>query len=121
MQLTAALLTFGFAAVFDLLFFVVNDLPATVPVALALLVMEIRPLRRDSDGGRGRAGVTRWGAIGLAARACGGALAASAGPECCVVDPVEAGGRDSSASEVIARAPCAASSRTSVASSAERA
>jgi hypothetical protein len=39
-QRGAALLTLLFAAGFDLLFFVVNELPATVPVALALLVHE---------------------------------------------------------------------------------
>jgi hypothetical protein len=41
-QLTAALLTFGIAAVFDLLFLTVSELPATVPVALALIVLELR-------------------------------------------------------------------------------
>lgn len=39
-QWPAALLTLAFAAVFDLLFFFVNELPATVPVALALVVLE---------------------------------------------------------------------------------
>lgn len=39
-QRTAALLTFAFAAGFDLLFLVVNELPATVPVALAMIVEE---------------------------------------------------------------------------------
>jgi hypothetical protein len=39
-QWHAALLTFAIAAVFDLLFLVISELPATVPVALALLVME---------------------------------------------------------------------------------
>jgi hypothetical protein len=39
-QRGAALLTFGLAAVFDLLFLVVAELPATVPVALALIVLE---------------------------------------------------------------------------------
>jgi hypothetical protein len=39
-QGTAALLTFVFAALFDLLFFVLNELPATVPVALAMLTLE---------------------------------------------------------------------------------
>ncbi len=39
-QWTAALLTLVFAAAFDLLFLVVNELPATVPVALAVIVME---------------------------------------------------------------------------------
>lgn len=39
-QWRAGLLTLVFAAAFDLLFFVVNELPATVPVALTLIVME---------------------------------------------------------------------------------
>jgi hypothetical protein len=39
-QLRAALLTFAIAACFDLLFLVISELPATVPVALALIVME---------------------------------------------------------------------------------
>jgi len=39
-QWQAALLTLAIAAVFDLLFLVINELPATVPVALALVVME---------------------------------------------------------------------------------
>jgi hypothetical protein len=39
-QWQAALLTFAIAAAFDLLFLVISELPATVPVALALLVME---------------------------------------------------------------------------------
>ncbi len=49
----AALLTLGFAAVFDLLFFFVNELPATVPVAVALIVLEVYdrlPARRDPGG-----------------------------------------------------------------------
>ena len=41
-QLQAAVLTLAFAAVFDLLFLFVSELPATVPVALALIVMEAR-------------------------------------------------------------------------------
>jgi hypothetical protein len=41
-QLSAAVLTLGLAAVFDLLFFFVSELPATVPVALALVVLELR-------------------------------------------------------------------------------
>jgi hypothetical protein len=40
-QWPAALLTFALAAIFDLLFLVINELPATVPVALALIVMEL--------------------------------------------------------------------------------
>jgi hypothetical protein len=49
-QLTAALLTLVLAAVFDLLFLVVAELPATVPVALALIVLELRD--RFSAGSR---------------------------------------------------------------------
>jgi hypothetical protein len=41
-QLEAAALTFAFAAVFDLLFLTVSELPATVPVAAALIVLEVR-------------------------------------------------------------------------------
>jgi len=41
-QLEAAVLTFAIAAVFDLLFLTVSELPATVPVALALIVLEVR-------------------------------------------------------------------------------
>jgi hypothetical protein len=40
-QWQAALLTFALAALFDLLFLVISELPATVPVALALIVMEV--------------------------------------------------------------------------------
>ncbi len=40
-QRAAALLTLAVAAVFDLLFLVVDNLPATVPVALALLIVEV--------------------------------------------------------------------------------
>ena len=39
-QRAGALLTLVLAALMDLLFFVVNELPATVPVALALIVLE---------------------------------------------------------------------------------
>jgi hypothetical protein len=45
-QIPAALLTAALAVCFDLLFFAVNELPATVPVALALGVLELRALRR---------------------------------------------------------------------------
>jgi hypothetical protein len=48
-QGAAALLTFALAAVFDLLFLVVNELPATVPVAIAVIALEVwdrrEPLR----------------------------------------------------------------------------
>ena len=52
LQLSAALLTLVFAGLFDLLFFVVSELPATVPVALALIATELWELRA-----RRRAGV----------------------------------------------------------------
>jgi hypothetical protein len=42
-QRATAVLTFVIAALFDLLFFAVSELPATVPVALALLVVEAGP------------------------------------------------------------------------------
>jgi hypothetical protein len=45
-QRSAALLTFALAALFDLLFLVVNELPATVPVAAAVIVLEVWD-RRD--------------------------------------------------------------------------
>jgi hypothetical protein len=41
-QVQAAVLTFALAAVFDLLFLTVSELPATVPVAAALIVVELR-------------------------------------------------------------------------------
>jgi hypothetical protein len=89
-QAPTALLTLVLAGLFDLLFFVLNELPATVPVALALVLSEGWVLYRRR---RGR----QWGS-----------------------SPVEAGGRDSSARDVIASLPRAASSSTSVASSADR-
>lgn len=42
----AALLTFAFAGLMDLLFLVTDTLPATVPVALALITVELWRLRR---------------------------------------------------------------------------
>ena len=41
-QLTAALLTLLIAALFDLLFLTLSELPATVPVALALIAIELQ-------------------------------------------------------------------------------
>jgi hypothetical protein len=41
-QRQGALLTLILAALFDLLFLVITELPATVPVAVALIVMEVR-------------------------------------------------------------------------------
>jgi hypothetical protein len=89
-QLPMAALTLFLAGLFDLLFFFVNELPATVPVAAAVIIGEVWWWRR---GRRSR----QWGS-----------------------SPVLAGGRDSSASEVMASLPRAASSSTSVASSADR-
>jgi hypothetical protein len=55
-QLPAAALTAGLALAFDLLFFAVNELPATVPVALALGVLAITRRRRSAaDRGAPRA------------------------------------------------------------------
>jgi hypothetical protein len=54
-QRSAALLTLVLAGAFDLLFFVVNELPATVPVALAMLISEAwwrRPALRTLSAGR---------------------------------------------------------------------
>jgi hypothetical protein len=57
-QRRAAVLTAALALAFDLLFFAVEELPATVPVALAMLValtMQRRSARRErSDSGRVR-------------------------------------------------------------------
>lgn len=94
-QWPVALLTLVLAGAFDLLFFVLNELPATVPVAVALIVGEA------------------W----LFARRRGERAAARSRQ--CWSSPVEAGGRDSSASDVIASLPRAASSSTSLASSAD--
>jgi hypothetical protein len=46
-QRRAAVLVAGFALIFDLLFFAVDELPATVPVALALVAILIARRRRD--------------------------------------------------------------------------
>jgi len=43
-QMEAAILVGGLALAFDLLFFAVETLPATVPVALALALIELRPV-----------------------------------------------------------------------------
>ncbi len=47
-QRTAALLTALFALGFDLLFFFVDELPATVPVALAMVALALRDRRRSA-------------------------------------------------------------------------
>ena len=51
-QLASALLTLVIAAAFDLLFLVISELPATVPVALALIVVEAWPRIRVSAARR---------------------------------------------------------------------
>jgi hypothetical protein len=65
-QWQAALLTLGLAAIFDLLFFFISELPATVPVALALIVMEL--CSRVSAAGRRRRPSMRADAIPRQAR-----------------------------------------------------
>jgi hypothetical protein len=102
-QAAVALLTLVLAGLFDLLFLVLSELPATVPVAAALIIAEAYAWHRSRRRGR--------------VRGRGGGAEAEAQ---CWSSPVDAGGRDSSASEVIASLPRAASSSTSVASSAER-
>jgi hypothetical protein len=59
-QWPAALLTLAFAAVFDLLFFVISELPATVPVAATLIVLELSE-REPMSRVRRRRG-RRWAA-----------------------------------------------------------
>lgn len=54
-QLRGAVLTALFALGFDLLFFAVNELPATVPVAFALIVMIVMRRRTRSPRRRARA------------------------------------------------------------------
>jgi hypothetical protein len=58
-QLAAAALTAGLALGFDLLFFLASELPATVPVALALILIILARRRRSapprSPAGRSRA------------------------------------------------------------------
>ena len=63
-QWPAALLTLAFAAAFDLLFFVVNELPATVPVALALVVLEALERMPAGRPGMGWRRLAPRGAVG---------------------------------------------------------
>jgi hypothetical protein len=56
-QGAGALLTLAIAGLFDLLFFAVNELPATVPVALALIVLQL-PALSARRSRRRRAGAT---------------------------------------------------------------
>jgi hypothetical protein len=100
-----ALLTLFVAGLFDLLFFVLSELPATVPVALTMIALEAR--RWKSTPPAPATPPWRW-------------RPSPSSAQWGVSPPVEAGGRDSSASEVIASWPRAAPSSTSVASSADR-
>lgn len=59
-QRPAALLTLTFALVFDLLFFVVRLLPATVPVAGALIAIELAKRRQGIRGRLIRRDTTDW-------------------------------------------------------------
>ena len=86
-----------------------SELPATVPVALTMIALEAR--RWHTRGGDA--------AVALAS-VVAAARGAPDAPQWGVSPPVEAGGRDSSASDVIASWPRAAPSSTSVASSADR-
>jgi len=54
-QWRGAVLAAAFAVCFDLLFFVVDELPATVPVALTLIAVVAARRRRRSDGPTGPA------------------------------------------------------------------
>jgi hypothetical protein len=65
LQLRAAALVAGFALLFDLLFFAVDELPATVPVALALVALLLTRRRFDRRGAwTSRARVTARGVRG---------------------------------------------------------
>ncbi len=90
-QWAAALLTLTLAGLFDLLFFVLSELPATVPVAVAMIALEAwhRHTGAATPPRRWRPRRSR--------RASGARVAAQWSSS-----PVEAGGRDSSASDVIA-------------------
>jgi hypothetical protein len=59
LQRWAALLTFAIACVFDLLFLVIAELPATVPVALTVIVLEGWSRSRRRADRRARVAVAR--------------------------------------------------------------
>lgn len=59
-QLRAAALVAGLAVVFDLLFFAVTELPATVPVALGLIVVVLAQRRADRLGSPADAVAVSW-------------------------------------------------------------
>jgi len=68
-QSRAALLAAAFAAAFDLLFFFVDELPATVPVALTLIVVLVVRRRRSASALPDRALAARAPEMAQAARA----------------------------------------------------
>jgi hypothetical protein len=59
LQLRGAVLTAGLSLIFDLLFLLVSELPATVPVAIALIVLLLLR-RRRARSPRQRAPAARW-------------------------------------------------------------
>jgi hypothetical protein len=67
-QVRAAGLTAAFALAFDLLFFAVPELPATVPIALALIALELGAARRRRAAAA-RLGLSAAGEPGRRARA----------------------------------------------------
>jgi hypothetical protein len=67
-QQLGAIVTALLALGFDLLFFLVNELPATVPVALALILLLLRRRRRSSPRRRAPAGHPRSAARARRAR-----------------------------------------------------
>jgi len=67
LQLRTARLTAALALVFDLLFFVVSELPATVPVACALIVVVLTRRREASPRGLRAPAAARIGSVGARA------------------------------------------------------
>ena len=86
-QRSAALITLLLASAFDVLFLVLDELPATVPVALTLIVIEAYALYRrrrsrpgrQSSSGRGRAGPEAVGRGAVGGEALGPEAVAALG------------------------------------------
>ncbi len=68
-QLRAAGLTAALALAFDLLFFAIPELPATVPIALALIALELGAARRRKGAAAGPLELSAAGEPGRGARA----------------------------------------------------
>ena len=68
-QRRGAMLTAALALLFDLLFLLVDELPATVPVALALIALALTRRRRSARSPQGRAPLLAAGAPPRRARA----------------------------------------------------